>query len=200
MAVGAFPLVKLGALAIRQIAKPIANMLKTRAKANPFFRNYICMPPAQMYHYFDVNVRMKLLGLGKPSNVKKLNEAAAIDLGAELLGESIIFLVAVITLAAEYTRQSKKSAAEAAEVEARWSETEKRIEELEFFSEKQRVEIRELTRLVYSKNPNAPPPPPPSTPIIPTNTVKSQKQTSQQPPLNSAINESLDKLNIQKKE
>lgn len=63
MAVGAFPLIKLGALAIRQIAKPIANILKSRAKKNAFFRNYICMPPAQMYHYFEVNVKMKMLGI-----------------------------------------------------------------------------------------------------------------------------------------
>ena len=62
MAVGAFPLIKLGALAIRQVAKPIANMLKNRAKASPFFRTYVCMPPAQLYHYFEVNVKMKMLG------------------------------------------------------------------------------------------------------------------------------------------
>lgn len=62
MAVGAFPLVKLGALAVRQIAKPIANILKTRAKSSAFFRNYICIPPAQAYHYFDVHVKMTLLG------------------------------------------------------------------------------------------------------------------------------------------
>lgn len=63
MAVGAFPLIKLGALAVRQVAKPLANLIKSRAKNSKFFRDYICMPPAQMYHYFDVNVKMKLLGM-----------------------------------------------------------------------------------------------------------------------------------------
>lgn len=62
MAVGAFPLIKLAALAIRQVSKPLANRIKTSAKNSPFFRNYICMPPAQIYHYFEVNVKMKLLG------------------------------------------------------------------------------------------------------------------------------------------
>ena len=56
------------------------------------------MPPAQMYHYFDVNVKMRLMNVGKPREVVKLNEAMAIDLGAELLGEFIIFFVASATL------------------------------------------------------------------------------------------------------
>lgn len=47
MVVGAFPIAKLGALLIKQISKPIANACKERAKHNPFFRTYVCMPPAQ---------------------------------------------------------------------------------------------------------------------------------------------------------
>ncbi|CAG7719283.1 unnamed protein product [Allacma fusca] len=45
--VAAFPIVKLGALLIKQISKPLANLAKRRAKSSPFFRTYICMPPAQ---------------------------------------------------------------------------------------------------------------------------------------------------------
>ena len=96
--VAPFPIVKLGVLAVRQVSKPLANAIKTRAKNSPFFRTYICMPPAQMYHWIEVNVKMKMLNLGKPREVKKLNEAMAIDLGAELLGEFIIFTVASVTL------------------------------------------------------------------------------------------------------
>lgn len=157
MAVGAFPLIKLGALAIRQISKPLANIIKTRAKSNPFFRTYICMPPAQIYHYLDVNVRMRLLGLERPANVKKLNETAAIELGAELLGETIIFFVAVLTLVGEYYRQSKNSAASAAILEERWTTIEKKVEDLEFLTEQQRTEIRELSRLVFSVTPGRKP-------------------------------------------
>lgn len=47
MVVGAFPVVKLGVLLMKQISKPIANFAKERAKNSPFFRTYICMPPAQ---------------------------------------------------------------------------------------------------------------------------------------------------------
>lgn len=47
MVIGVFPAAKLGVLAIKQISKPIANVLKSNAKSSPFFRKYICMPPAQ---------------------------------------------------------------------------------------------------------------------------------------------------------
>jgi hypothetical protein len=96
--VAPFPIVKLGVLAVRQISKPLANAIKARAKQSPFFSTYVCMPPAQLYHWIEVNVKMKLLNLGKPREVKKLNEAMAIDLGAELLGEFVIFSVAAVTL------------------------------------------------------------------------------------------------------
>jgi uncharacterized coiled-coil protein SlyX len=150
MVAGAFPLIKLGALAVRQIAKPIANALKNRAKNSAFFRNYICMPPAQAYHWMEVNVKMKMLGLGKPTQVQKLNEAMAIELGAELLGETIIFLSAVGTIAAEYIRQSRKSAAEALAIEEKWNKVDNRIAELEFIADKQSTQIRELTQVLYA--------------------------------------------------
>lgn len=38
MAVGLFPVAKLGVLFIKQISKPIANLIKTRAKNHPVFR------------------------------------------------------------------------------------------------------------------------------------------------------------------
>jgi len=55
MVVGAFPIAKLGALLLRQVSKPIANMLIKRAKNYPFFRQYICMPPAQCKYLIFVS-------------------------------------------------------------------------------------------------------------------------------------------------
>lgn len=45
------------------------------------------MPPAQFYHWLEVNVKMRMLNLGKPREVRKLDQNAAIELGADLLGE-----------------------------------------------------------------------------------------------------------------
>lgn len=47
MVVGAFPAAKLGVLLLKQISKPIANIIKDNAKKSQFFRQYVCMPPAQ---------------------------------------------------------------------------------------------------------------------------------------------------------
>lgn len=47
MVVGAFPAAKLAALLLKQISKPIANVIKEKAKSSPVFRTYVCMPPAQ---------------------------------------------------------------------------------------------------------------------------------------------------------
>lgn len=149
---GAFPLVKLGALAFRQIAKPLANQIKIRAKSSPFFRDYVCMPPAQLYHWIEVNVKMRMLNLGKPREVQKLNQNAAIELGADLLGEFIIFGAAVVTIVAEYVRQANKSAKEAAELEARWNGVENRIGELEYLVNKQCNDIQELTKQLVVVN------------------------------------------------
>lgn len=112
MAVGAFPIAKLAALAMRQLSKPLANRLKVKAKSSPFFRKYVCMPPAQFYHWCEVNIKMRLLNLGKPSAVKPLKEVDAIELGAELLGECIIFTIAAGTIVAEYIRQSRNARAD----------------------------------------------------------------------------------------
>lgn len=131
MAIGAFPLIKLGALALRQISKPLANHLKTRAKSSHFFRTKVCMPPAQFYHWCEVNVKARLLNLGKPKEVVKLNEQAAIDLGSELIGEMVMFLIASATILAEYTRQSRKYADEKTALESRWTEMELRVAQLE---------------------------------------------------------------------
>lgn len=119
-----FPLIKLGALAIRQISKPLANHLKTRAKNSHFFRTKICMPPAQFYHWCEVKVKSRLLNLGSPKEVVRLNEQAAIDLGSELLGDTFMFTVAAVALVAEYTRQSRKVAEEKAALESRFQQIE----------------------------------------------------------------------------
>lgn len=47
---------------------------------------------------------MWILNLGKPVNIPVLNEAMAIELGANLLGEGIIFIIAAGVLIAEYSR------------------------------------------------------------------------------------------------
>lgn len=126
----AFPLLKLGTLALRQISKPLANHLKNRAKNSDFFRNKICIPPAQFYHWCEVNVKARLLNLGSPREVAKLNEQAAIDLGSELIGDMFMFVIGAAAIIAEYTRQSRKISDEKAALESRLQQIENQTGQL----------------------------------------------------------------------
>ena len=45
------------------------------------------------------------MNLGKPVNIPQLNEAMAIELGANMLGETIVFSIAAGILYFEYARQ-----------------------------------------------------------------------------------------------
>lgn len=52
----------------------------------------------------EVKIRMWSLNLGKPKTIPQLNESMAIDLGATLLGEIILFAVPATVLVFEYLR------------------------------------------------------------------------------------------------
>nr|XP_012235464.1 PREDICTED: putative OPA3-like protein CG13603 [Linepithema humile]XP_012235465.1 PREDICTED: putative OPA3-like protein CG13603 [Linepithema humile]XP_012235466.1 PREDICTED: putative OPA3-like protein CG13603 [Linepithema humile] len=108
MAVGVFPAFKLGVLFVKQISKPLAKFLVSQAKNHPVFRTYFIIPPAQFYHWAEVKTKMYVMNLGKPTKVAKLNEAMAIELGANLIGEAIIFSIAGGCLMFEYNRQVTK--------------------------------------------------------------------------------------------
>lgn len=148
VALGAFPAAKLGALLLRQVSKPIANFVKERAKQSPVFRSYVCMPPAQFYNWCEVKMKMYFMNLGTAGKVKPLSETMAIELGSNLLGEGIIFVVAAALLLLEYNRQVRK---EQAKEEVRLQEQEdltNAIRDLDLMTEQHTAELRRLTYLV----------------------------------------------------
>lgn len=150
MVIGAFPAAKLGVLFMKQISKPIANVLKTRAKNSPFFRTYVCMPPAQFYNWMEVKTRMWALNLGKPTTVPTLTEAQAIELGANLLGELVIFTIGAGLLLAEYQRSARKEALKEEMLVQEKAELNAYINELAFRLERQEAQFREIERMIGS--------------------------------------------------
>ncbi|XP_076442443.1 optic atrophy 3 protein homolog [Babylonia areolata] len=148
MVAGAFPIVKLGYLAVKQISKPLANHIKRNAKSSPFFRKYVCMPPAQLYHWLEVNFRLRLMGLGKAQSVEKLSEEMAIELGAEMLGEFIIFAIAAGTLLLEYQRSVKKEALKEEREKHQVLILKQKLQDLDLVTAVQEAQIRELQRAV----------------------------------------------------
>ncbi|XP_066840816.1 optic atrophy 3 protein [Anser cygnoides] len=105
MVAGAFPIAKLLTLGARQLSRPLAARIKAGARASPFFRAYICLPPAQLYHWVEMRAKMRIMGF-RGAAVKPLNEEAAAELGAELLGEAIVFGVGGLCIYLEYARQT----------------------------------------------------------------------------------------------
>ncbi|KAH9496177.1 hypothetical protein Btru_012209 [Bulinus truncatus] len=143
-----FPLIKLGYLAIRQISKPIANAIKRRAKNSPFFRKYICMPPAQFYHWCEVNIQLRLMGLGKNKNFQRMPDKDAIELGGEMLGEFIVFGLACLVVIAEYQRGSRKEAAKEEKARQEMESIHKKLETLFSITDVQELQIRDLQKSI----------------------------------------------------
>ncbi|XP_003406508.3 optic atrophy 3 protein [Loxodonta africana] len=120
MVVGAFPMAKLIYLGIRQVSKPLANRIKEAARRSEFFKNYICLPPAQLYHWVEMRTKMRIMGF-RGAAVKPLNEEAAAELGAELLGEATIFIVGGGCLVLEYWRHQMQQRNKEEEQRAAWN-------------------------------------------------------------------------------
>ncbi|XP_011500931.1 PREDICTED: putative OPA3-like protein CG13603 [Ceratosolen solmsi marchali] len=150
MAVGIFPALKLGVLFIKQISKPLAQIIVAHAKNHPVFRAYFIIPPAQLYHWAEVKTKMYLMNLGKPTKIAKLNEQMAIELGANLVGEVIIFSVAGGCLVLEYNRQVAK---EAKREEMRQQQLQKFTDDIEALYQmtlKQETELKYLHNSLYN--------------------------------------------------
>ncbi|PIK41327.1 hypothetical protein BSL78_21805 [Apostichopus japonicus] len=149
----AFPIIKLATLGIKQISKPISKGIKQLGKNNPTFGRRVCAPPAQLYHWLDVNLRMRILGLGKATEVAPLSEEAAVELGAEMIGETFIFTVAVGCLAFEYWRQARKEAKHENKQTDAIDRLESRVNELGMLLEQQDARLREMNRIILTRTP-----------------------------------------------
>lgn len=89
---------------------------------------------------------MWILNLGKPVNIPVLNEAMAIELGANLLGEGLIFVIAAGIIISEYNRSAKKELAKEEAKKQEMQDLQNTIRELFMQTEQQGAHIRELTR------------------------------------------------------
>ena len=99
------PLVNLGFLVIKQVSKPFAKFIAAEAKDHKIFKDWVCIPIAQKFHFLEVVIKMRSLkpkrgSKGSGSRVTKvpaLNEARAVELGSELLSEIIVLGISVST-------------------------------------------------------------------------------------------------------
>lgn len=106
------------------------------------------MPPAQFYNWVEVKTKMWALNMGGRVNVPPLNEAMAIELGANLLGEFIIFSIGAGLLIFEYSRQTIKENKKNELAQSEKMELTNMLTEMNFRLERQDAQIREMTRVL----------------------------------------------------
>ncbi|XP_005810609.1 optic atrophy 3 protein [Xiphophorus maculatus] len=149
MVVGAFPIAKLLYLGVRQMSKPVANRIKAGARRSEFFKTYVCLPPAQLYHWIEMRTKMRIMGF-KGASIKPLNEEAAAELGAELLGEAIIFFIGGGCMVLEYSRQAANSRRKEEELNDTIVSLQTQVAELSLSTETLDAQLREVNRLLHS--------------------------------------------------
>jgi hypothetical protein len=111
------PLAQLGYLFVRTIAKPVATAIKNRMKHHPTFKKG-CVGMAQTYHRWERRMKVHMMGI-QVVQVQPLSEEKAIELGANMLSESILFTIAGVLIYVDFTRRSaKEKEKEANKIEA----------------------------------------------------------------------------------
>ncbi|KAG8954674.1 hypothetical protein FRC04_011107 [Tulasnella sp. 424] len=121
--------VKLGALVIRTLAKPISNQIKQQSQEHPRFRQ-ICVNLAQWSYRSEYRLRVSLLGEA-PKAIKPLSEARAIQNGANMLAEGFLFAVAATLVLAETWRSSRSTSKRRDAIDENIEELQTKVAELE---------------------------------------------------------------------
>lgn len=96
-----------------------------------------------------MRTKMRIMGF-RGSTIKPLNEDLAAELGAELLGEAIIFFIGGGCMLLEYSRQSTNSRRKEEELNATITGLQTQIAELELTTETIDAQLRELNRQLVS--------------------------------------------------
>lgn len=82
----ALPLIKLGYLLVKTVAKPIAGGFKRQARDHPWFR-LVCGRLAQVYHRVEVRMKRRIAAKNGDHTaldslkIKPLDEQKAVELG-----------------------------------------------------------------------------------------------------------------------
>mmetsp|Transcript_2739 Transcript_2739/g.4217 ORF Transcript_2739/g.4217 Transcript_2739/m.4217 type:complete len:205 (+) Transcript_2739:984-1598(+) len=105
------PLIKLAAMFVKQISKPIASRMKVEASRNESFAD-ICGRAGQVSH--QIYSRINIIASGyRIVGVKPLPHDAAVTEGITIISECIMYTVAGSLIIYEYSRNEAKNALKA---------------------------------------------------------------------------------------
>uniref|UniRef100_A0AAV1U7E6 OPA3-like protein n=1 Tax=Peronospora matthiolae TaxID=2874970 RepID=A0AAV1U7E6_9STRA len=127
------PMIKLGGLVARTLTKPLARVVKSRSKNHPLLRA-VCSRLGQQQHRMTMKLHMGFRGISSYT-IKPVSPDQAVEQGADLIGELLIFSVALGVASLEYSRSAASARAKEArqkdEQQREEQETETRFEYLE---------------------------------------------------------------------
>jgi hypothetical protein len=140
----ALPILKLFFLGVKQLSKPVASFIKTRAKNSPTFKQHV-INASQLWHRFNVraaHAASNASAEARAVRIKPLDEATAVATFTDLLGEGVIYFVAAVALVIEYQMSAEKDAKKAAALELRFKTAEVALENQQKESEALRTELK----------------------------------------------------------
>ena len=73
-----------------------ALRIRAQAERSEKFRNIICLPPANIFHFYEAKIKFRFMNIGKVrmTKVPKMSEKEAVKLGASLFAEFCFYTVA----------------------------------------------------------------------------------------------------------
>ncbi|KAI9144058.1 optic atrophy 3 protein-domain-containing protein [Paraphysoderma sedebokerense] len=97
---------KIGYLFLKTLSKPVANHVKNYTKNHQAFKE-LCISIAQRLNRTET--RLKNLGAETAERVRPLNDARAIEVGANFIGEATLFTLGALIVIMESTRSYKSN-------------------------------------------------------------------------------------------
>ena len=137
---------KLLFVAVKQVAKPVANRIKLQAIDGPTFRGLLVrMGQAIDYSTIQLNRIAEGQATLKRERVARLNEKDALARGADFLAEMVVYAFSAGVVGAEYWMSESSKRAAAAKLAAKEAH---QLREKEANEELQWQEFRQLNRKV----------------------------------------------------
>lgn len=147
---------KLGTLLIKQITKPVANELKRAAQKDGIVRE-LCSRYGQLHHRIESRLALRLVGHSS-KRIKDVPIDAAIQTGANVLSEVMVFSVAAGLLIVETKRKDKIDQASKAEKQRKEQEQinefNRRFDLIEQSLQRLQQQLSEQQQTVNIKNTN----------------------------------------------
>ncbi|GIL72734.1 hypothetical protein Vretimale_4446 [Volvox reticuliferus] len=135
---------KMGALLLKQMAKPLGSRFEKWAMNHPVARRYI-ISAAQVVHRWEVYITRGAEGKSGKAFVGAMTEEKSVELASKIASEGFVFAVGILIVTFEYDRTRRK------EIEKKKKEEQERqaiLDQAKRERERLRIENQEQQELI----------------------------------------------------